>query len=193
MRRYATILACVMIAVVARADQIDTTMPPRDINPFPDMLVEAVVAAEDPDFWNRPLWRSPITLQVAHMRQPSKSNDHRRQLFNVLKLDLVYSHDQILTYFLNDVYFGRYCYGAHAASIGLFHKEVEDITRAEAIILAALLRGPSGGFADDVFMHEGVSRITSTLIEHGLMTADERDLIITESSERTTARRRCRN
>ncbi len=188
---YIALAAILATPVMAKADQTPTDYDPIDIDRFPQILVAAVEAAEDPEFRQYMAWRSPITAQVARLLQPPRKTDHMDVFFDAVKLDRSYDHDEILALYLENAYFGRGCRGAHAASNGLFEKELDNITVAESIILAALLRRPSGGFADDRFMQESAMRITTTMQQNGTITSDEIDQILIEISRRTIMGRRC--
>ncbi|MDO8290646.1 MAG: penicillin-binding protein 1A [Parvibaculum sp.] len=58
-------------------------------------------------------------------------------------LEARYSKDQILTLYLNRVYFGGGAYGVEGASERFFKKPARDLTLSEAAMLAGLLKAPS--------------------------------------------------
>lgn len=60
-----------------------------------------------------------------------------------IKLEAYFSKSEILTLYLNRVYFGAGTYGIDAASRRYFHKSAKDLTLFEAAILAGVLRAPS--------------------------------------------------
>ncbi|GAB3841491.1 hypothetical protein GCM10027610_050890 [Dactylosporangium cerinum] len=60
------------------------------------------------------------------------------------KLNEAYSKDQIMTMYLNIVYFGRGAYGIQAAAQAYFGKPAKDLTMAEGIVLAGLIDNPEG-------------------------------------------------
>ena len=55
-----------------------------------------------------------------------------------------YNKDEILTQYLNTVYFGSNAYGVEAAAETYFDKEPKDLTLPEAALLAGLPQAPSG-------------------------------------------------
>ncbi len=59
------------------------------------------------------------------------------------KLELDYSHEQILTMYLNDVYFGDGAYGIVQASQRYFHRSPTSLDWAQASVLAGLVQAPS--------------------------------------------------
>lgn len=60
-----------------------------------------------------------------------------------LKLEDKYSKDEILEIYLNKIYFGHGAYGIGAAAEVYFHKNVKELTVAEAALLAGLPQRPS--------------------------------------------------
>jgi penicillin-binding protein 1A len=60
------------------------------------------------------------------------------------QLDSVWSKDQILTAYLNTVYYGSGAYGVEAAAQTFFHKHVWQLSLPECALLAALPRAPNG-------------------------------------------------
>ena len=73
--------------------------------------------------------------------------ENKAQLVAVLTYHVVpgkvYSKDQILELYLNKVYFGGGAYGVDAASRRFFDHGAEDISLAEAAIIAGLVKAPS--------------------------------------------------
>ena len=66
-----------------------------------------------------------------------------REAFLALELEKRYSKDEILSMYLNTVYFGNGAYGIEAASKNLFAKPASELNIAEAALLAALPNQPS--------------------------------------------------
>ena len=54
------------------------------------------------------------------------------------RIEHLYSKDEILEIYLNQVYFGDGLYGAEAAARGYFGKHASDLTLGEAAMLAGL-------------------------------------------------------
>jgi len=59
-----------------------------------------------------------------------------------LELKQNYSDDQILEWYLNQIFYGKNAYGAEAASRQFFGKSAKDLTLAEAALLAGLPQAP---------------------------------------------------
>ncbi len=60
-----------------------------------------------------------------------------------IKLEQVYSKDQILETYLNNIPFGGTLYGVEAASDAYFGKTAKDLSPAESAYLAAMIQAPS--------------------------------------------------
>ncbi len=60
-----------------------------------------------------------------------------------LELKQNYDDDQILEWYLNQIFYGNFSYGAQAASVRYFGKSAHDLTLAEAALLAGLPQAPS--------------------------------------------------
>ncbi|MFC4336122.1 transglycosylase domain-containing protein [Salininema proteolyticum] len=66
-----------------------------------------------------------------------------REMGYALSLEKQMSKDEVLTGYLNTVYFGHGAYGVGAAAKVYFNKGVDDLTTAEAALLAGLIQAPS--------------------------------------------------
>lgn len=66
-----------------------------------------------------------------------------REAWLALQLEQRYSKDEILAMYLNTVYFGEGAYGAEAAALTYFNKHADELTIAEAALLAGLPQAPS--------------------------------------------------
>ena len=66
-----------------------------------------------------------------------------KELVISTKLSRQTSKDDILTAYLNTIYFGRGAYGISAASKAYFNKPVKDLTVAEGAVLASSIRSPT--------------------------------------------------
>lgn len=89
---------------------------------------------------------STITMQVARMFFLDRVKTYRRKIMEVLlayKLESVYSKDKILELYMNQVYLGERAYGYAAAALVYFDKTLEQLTAAEAAMLAGLPKAPS--------------------------------------------------
>lgn len=74
-----------------------------------------------------------------------------------------YSKDEILTAYLNRIYFGQQCYGIAQAADLYFGKKVADLTLAECATLAGLVRGPS--IYNPVYSPEAAAKVRNATLE----------------------------
>lgn len=89
---------------------------------------------------------STITQQLAKNLFLSPSRTYERKLQEAMLaiyLETRYSKNQILTLYLNRVYFGAGVYGIQAASEKFFGKPASDLGLTEAAILAGSVKAPS--------------------------------------------------
>lgn len=136
------------------------------INDFPQVLKDAVVAAEDKRFYehggvdfigiSRALisnltggvqsGASTITQQVARNFYLTNERTYTRKFNEALlayKIEQKLTKDQILELYFNQIYLGQRAYGFAAASLVYFNKPVQQLDLAEATILAGLPKAPS--------------------------------------------------
>ena len=89
---------------------------------------------------------STLTQQLAKNMFLSPERTLERKVQEVLLsfwLEQNYTKDQILTMYLNRVFFGSNAYGVEAASRRYFNKSARDVNLGEAAMLAGLLKAPS--------------------------------------------------
>ncbi|MCD9624469.1 transglycosylase domain-containing protein [Rhabdothermincola salaria] len=133
---------------------------------LPQVLVDAVLAAEDKDFYLhsgvdpagilRALWAnvrnqdvqqggSTITQQYVKNVYLTQERTYTRKIKEAalaVKLERELPKQEILLRYLNTIYFGRGAYGVEAASRSYFGKPVQQLTLPEAAYLAGLIRSP---------------------------------------------------
>ncbi|MFW8566586.1 penicillin-binding protein 1A [Orrella sp. 11846] len=136
-------------------------------NEFPDVLKSAILAAEDDRFYehggidwlgvaraglanvaamSKSQGASTITMQVARNFYLSSEKTYTRKFYELLltyKIESSLTKDQILELYLNQIFLGRRAYGFAAAARTYFGKEVNDLTPAQAAMLAGIPKAPS--------------------------------------------------
>ncbi|HMT41062.1 MAG TPA: PBP1A family penicillin-binding protein [Sphingorhabdus sp.] len=161
-----------MIRVRAADGTVIQTLGPSfgrwiPIDEIPHEMKDAMVAVEDRRFYYHPgidpygLGRavfvsltdggglratSTITQQLARNVYLNNNRDIGRKLREMIlamAMETKFSKEQILELYLNKVYFGGGAYGVDAASRRFFDHGAEDITLAEATIIAGLVKAPS--------------------------------------------------
>ncbi|VTU14495.1 Penicillin-binding protein 1A [Variovorax sp. SRS16] len=140
----------------------------RNLTPIatiPKVMKDAVLAAEDARFYDhggvdykgmlraglanlnrvKSQGASTITMQVARNVYLSSEKTLTRKIYEVLltfKLEHLLTKDQIFEIYLNQIYLGNRAYGFAAASEAYFGKPLQDITIAQAAMLAGLPKAP---------------------------------------------------
>lgn len=89
---------------------------------------------------------STISQQLIKNTHLSQEKTYKRKFKEIklaTELEKHYSKDEILTMYLNAIYFGKGIYGAGAAAKRFFDKDVKDLTLAECATLAGVVKNPS--------------------------------------------------
>ncbi|UCH73220.1 MAG: penicillin-binding protein 1A [Rhodospirillales bacterium] len=88
---------------------------------------------------------STITQQVAKNFLVGNERSYERKIREALiaiEMEKVYSKDEILELYLNEIYLGIGAYGVAAAALHYFNKSMDELSVAEAAYLAALPKAP---------------------------------------------------
>jgi membrane peptidoglycan carboxypeptidase len=99
------------------------------------------------------------TAQTAEERQAATEESVGRKVREArlaLAVEEQYSKDEILTRYLNLVYFGQGAYGVQAAAQRYFGVDASDLDVAQAAVLAGLVQSPAN---DDPIAHPEAARI----------------------------------
>ncbi|GIW67260.1 MAG: hypothetical protein KatS3mg096_128 [Candidatus Parcubacteria bacterium] len=134
---------------------------------IPENVIKATLIAEDKDFYFhrgvsfkgiiRSIYLnlktksfgyggSTITQQLVRNLFLTKEKSLLRKINEIilaLKLERKYSKNEILTYYLNSIYYGEGNIGIRAAADYYFNKKLKDLTLSEAIILASIPKAPA--------------------------------------------------
>jgi len=146
----------------------ETRRIPVSIADVPDRLKDAVLSAEDADFYHHPGvdWRgiaratwhvivtggdkgpggSTITQQVARniFLSPEKLYSRKlTEIFIALRIEHEFSKDQILELYLNKMFLGHRSYGVGAAAAYYYGKTLDQLTIAECALIASTFQLPS--------------------------------------------------
>ena len=128
---------------------------------------------------------STITQQLAKnlFLKPERTIERKiEEAMLALYLESTYSKDEILTLYLNHVYFGAGVYGIEAASERFFGKRAAELSLTEAAILAGIVKAPSryNPAADADAAVERAAVVLGAMKEEGFITeAQRRDAIAT--------------
>ncbi len=133
---------------------------------IPDLLVKALLSREDARFFNhhgvdfRGLVRatirnikdrdftqgaSTLSMQLARNTYEIREKSLHRKFLEIaitLRLEKHYTKDEILTHYLNRIYFGSGSYGIEQAARTYFGKSTSELTDDECALIAGIIRGP---------------------------------------------------
>jgi penicillin-binding protein 1A len=177
---------------------------------IPPILREAVISAEDKDFFNhggvdpmgiaRAAYRdlkgegvrqggSTITQQYVKQTYLTSEQTATRKIKEAVmavKLEQQISKQEILTRYLNTAYFGRGAYGVQAASRAWFGHDIAALDAGEAAFLAGLLRSPNGAdpYAGPKSLKEAERRrrvVLDRMVVEGYVTPKEEKALLAVS------------
>lgn len=147
-------------------DEIGNRRNPIEFEDIPQVLTDALIATEDVRFYSHPgvdvqsLARgfygflsgnalgggSTITMQLANNLSFDSDNVYLRKFKEIpfaLQIQRELTKEEILTLYLNTIYFGAGADGIGAAAYIYYGKEVEELTLAESAMMISLLPCPS--------------------------------------------------
>ena len=176
---------------------------PVTYNEFPEYLINAALASEDITFWTNPgidfkaiirsafinikegkvvSGASTITQQLARasiispQKIPSRSIFRKiREILIALRITASYSKKDILTMYLNQMYFGNLAYGIQSASLTYFDKDVSQLSLAESAFLVGLLSSPDrrNPFTNMDEAKKEQSQILDLMAKHGFISQEK--------------------
>lgn len=141
----------------------------REIVPFdfiPDFLINGVIASEDRDFYNhkgisysgilRAFMKniislhivqggSTITQQLAKVLFTDMDRNLKRKIYEAycaLEIEKLYDKEDILSMYLNLIYFGNGSYGVESTAKMFFGKSVKDLDLVESMMIVATISNP---------------------------------------------------
>ncbi|MGI8795606.1 MAG: transglycosylase domain-containing protein [Acidimicrobiia bacterium] len=141
---------------------------PVELEEVPQLVIDAVIAAEDQTFWENPgvdlngtirafienatsgeieQGGSTISQQLVKNRVLSSTRDLDRKVREMVlayRLNEEYSKQEILEEYLNTVYFGEGSYGIKTAALRIIGKPLDQLDIGDAALLAGLIANPEG-------------------------------------------------
>jgi membrane peptidoglycan carboxypeptidase len=159
----------------------------KEMGPY---AANAALAAEDRNFYShgaidpgavaRAVWvditsrglnegGSTITQQLVKIQllTPKKSINRKvQEIALAVVIEQRYSKDQILTMYLNRVYFGHGAYGLGAAAKTYFNTDAKSLTAAQAAFLAGMIQAPT---AYDPVQHYDLAREREVYVIQGMV------------------------
>ena len=145
----------------------DYRRKPVDIDAVPPALIQAILAAEDDNFFNhfgvdfrgiaraaianltsggRGQGASTITMQVARNYFLTREKTYTRKIKEILlafRLEQMLDKNEILELYVNKIFLGHRSYGFQAAAQFYYNRELEDLSLAQIAMLAGLPKAPS--------------------------------------------------
>ncbi|MFN3729445.1 MAG: transglycosylase domain-containing protein [Fimbriimonadaceae bacterium] len=208
---YAAALSTEPSVILSRNGKVLYTMSaeyrePAKIDEIPIRVQNAVLAAEDKRFRTHsgvdPIaigrilvtnardgrvsqGGSTVTMQLAKRLFSSSERTMDRKLDDIamaMMIEREYTKDQILEMYLNQVYFGAGAYGIKAAAKVYFNKSLDELTVAEAAMIARLVQRPS---EDNPFVNfdRAVAKrndVLAVMLEEGMIDGAEYEAAIKE-------------
>lgn len=124
---------------------------------IPLELVNAVIAVQDPQFWNHsgysiagyddpdshPTIAQQLVNDLVLYSESSSANRAIRERLLAAQITDRFGRTQIVEWYLNSTHFGKYAFGVEAAAQLYFGKPAEQLTVAESAILAAASQSPA--------------------------------------------------
>lgn len=195
-REGSTILGADGTVMGVHAKEFREYVPLQNI---PPIVVAAFLSAEDSNYWNhkgvdpiavirallinlkgvdRMVGGSTITQQVVKnlLLTPERTLDRKiKEALLALKVDQEIGKARVLDIYLNEIYLGSGAYGVQAASKRYFNKPVEQLTPAEAAVLAGLPQAPSAAnpFSNLQKATERRNYVLERMAKNGYLTVDE--------------------
>lgn len=172
---------------------------PVRIQDVPQRVIDATLAAEDRRFYDHhgvDLWAvgrqlltnaregrvaggaSTLTMQLAKRVYTSPEKSFKRKLDDMalaVKMEDELTKDQILELYLNQVFYGSGAFGIKAAADVYFGKPLDQLTYAEAALLARCVRRPSdeNPFADLAKAIENRNIVLGVMLEERMITQEQ--------------------
>lgn len=172
---------------------------PVALSELPDHVKQATLAIEDKDFYKHPGFSptgmaraafkiatrsglqggSTITQQLVKTTLLSPERTIRRKIREftlAIIVDTIYSKDEILEMYLNNVPYGGTAWGIEAAAQTYFEKSAKDLTLLEAALLAGLPQAPTKyspfGVNPDL-AKKRQEQVLGRMVEDGYITKEE--------------------
>lgn len=166
---------------------------------MPKSIKDATVAIEDKDFYKnrgfsiRGIFRaffynlthkskiqggSGITQQFVKnaLLSPERTISRKiKELILSIEIEIVYSKNDILKMYLNEIPYGSNAYGVEAAAKTYFGKSAKDLTLAESATLAAMAKAPTyyspfGSHKDELLLRKDL--VLDKMAEQGFITKE---------------------
>lgn len=176
------------------------------LDQIPLKLKQATLAVEDSNFYYhigidpKAIFRAFITnIKAGHIVEGGstitqqlsktlflsfeKSLERKiKEAILAIRMELVFSKDEILEMYLNQIYYGHGSYGVEGASRTYFAKNVQDLTTSECAMLAALPKAPNN-YSPYRAMEKALKRrnhVLRRMAHMGFIDAEEKEAALKE-------------
>lgn len=180
---------------------------------MPQYVKDAIVAGENRSFWTDPgisvtgLFRAALGLvglapsdvtdagggstitqqyiKLLYLTQEKTFTRKAKEILLAAKMGQQLTKEQILTGYLNTVYFGRGAYGIQAAAHAYFNKDASKLDLAESVALAAIVNlpgrlDPATGAQAKSDLLQRYQYILNGMVDMGVITASQRAEVYTK-------------
>ena len=181
----------------------------REIVPFdfiPDSLVNGVIASEDRDFYNHKgisytgIFRafikniinfhvvqggSTLTQQLAKVLFTDMERNLKRKIYEAycaVEIEKLYDKEDILSMYLNLIYFGNGSYGVESTAKMYFGKSVRELDLTESMMIVATISNP-GIYSPLTSLNNSLNktrRIIESYSDAGYLKREQIDLLLNE-------------
>ncbi|MEA4925363.1 MAG: PBP1A family penicillin-binding protein [Syntrophomonadaceae bacterium] len=119
------------------------------------------------------------TLYLTNERTVSRKI---KELYYAFLMENRYSKDEILTMYCNSIYFGHGAYGIELASRTFFAKRAQDLTLAQASLLAGIPQSPSyyDPYINPEEARKRQTQVLQRMVEEGMISEAERETALQE-------------
>ena len=174
---------------------------------LPQMYVNAVISVEDKRFYQHngidiiAIGRaaindikamdyveggSTITQQLAknmYFTQEKKMERKIAEVFMAWQIEHQYTKEEIFELYVNNIFFGDGYYTVKEACRGYFHKELDEMTDYECILLAGIPNAPSvyAPTKNPRLARQRQRQVMEKMIENGYLTQKEADEILQQT------------
>lgn len=181
----------------------DQNRTPVKLNSLPKYISQATISIEDKDFYHHggvslisgmlraakdTLLRrqlqggSTLTQQLVKGALLTQERTIQRKIKEIIlsmETEGLFTKDQILEMYLNQVPYGGSSYGIEEAAKTYFDKHAKDLTLAEAALLAGLPQAPStySPFANPSLANERKNTVLDKMFEQNYITKAQRDAL----------------
>ena len=148
-------------------NQTNGKQEPVKLDEMSPKLIEATLVVEDKNFYRhfgfdikRIIKAVFINLQSGELKEGASTISQQyaknlyltqektwlrkiKEAFYTIRLEMFYSKDEILSGYLNTIYYGHGAYGVEAASQHFFQKHADELTLSEATMLVGIPKGPT--------------------------------------------------